>query len=143
MTAKTWTKENLDDLLCLIKHRDLNDRFASKIRNDIEAQTRTRDEDVWNAVLRSGFTELGDALIGVPHLMSLIHHIYGAQPLDVTTLEWANAQNKLAIKSIDPTSPDDVLIKAAELGIPPSAIDRKSTRLNSSHIQKSRMPSSA
>ena len=122
MTAKTWTKENLDNLLCLIKHRDLNDPFASKIRNDIEAQTRTRDEDVWNAVLRSGFTELGDALIGVPHLMSLIHHIYGAQPLDVTTLEWANAQNKLAIESIDPTSPDDVLIKAAELGIPPSAI---------------------
>ncbi len=74
------------------------------------------------SVLRSGFTELGDALIGVPHLMSLTHHIYGAQPLDVATLEWANAQNKLAIESIDPTSSDDILIKAAELSIPPSAI---------------------
>ena len=30
-----------------------------------------------------------------------------------------------------------------EVGVPPNTLDRKSTRLNSSHIQKSRMPSSA
>ena len=37
----------------------------------------------------------------------------------------------------------DVMFDKPALLVPPSATDRKSTRLNSSHIQKSRMPSSA
>ena len=45
-----------------------------------------------------------------------------------------------ALRGADGLSPDAVQIAAAfhDMGI-----DRKSTRLNSSHIQKSRMPSSA
>ena len=39
------------------------------------------------------------------------------------------------------TSPDRGRSSPAHMGYPP--LDRKSTRLNSSHIQKSRMPSSA
>ena len=34
-------------------------------------------------------------------------------------------------------------VPTAQSGLPKGNIDRKSTRLNSSHIQKSRMPSSA
>ena len=47
---------------------------------------------------------------------------------------------------IDPRGPDNVLIVGlGPLGGTPFGFgrDRKSTRLNSSHIQKSRMPSSA
>ena len=49
------------------------------------------------------------------------------------TLHLAKRGLATAVERIDPGVLADVIIKA----------DRKSTRLNSSHIQKSRMPSSA
>ena len=42
-----------------------------------------------------------------------------------------------------PTSHKERVVELLEAGRPTEALDRKSTRLNSSHIQKSRMPSSA
>ena len=49
--------------------------------------------------------------------------------------KWCSKPNKVAQK-------DDVLM-SVRAPVGPTNLDRKSTRLNSSHIQKSRMPSSA
>ena len=69
------------------------------------------------------------------------------QPLPSERLdhERLNKKTALAVLSSDAISSvayatDQILFVLAVLG---TAADRKSTRLNSSHIQKSRMPSSA
>ena len=48
-----------------------------------------------------------------------------------------------AIIELDATEDDEVRILANNFPVARGTVDRKSTRLNSSHIQKSRMPSSA
>ena len=59
---------------------------------------------------------------------------------DWSHIEYWNLGARASILPFGPTGPS-VLRGAFEVGLEP--LDRKSTRLNSSHIQKSRMPSSA
>ena len=49
---------------------------------------------------------------------------------------------RYAIVDDQPADEDAILVRAA-LGLPDELSDRKSTRLNSSHLTQSRMPSSA
>ena len=61
---------------------------------------------------------------------------------DVTMLSRELASLEVAIEQFLDAAPRPV-IESACLGVAGPVVDRKSTRLNSSHIQKSRMPSSA
>ena len=54
-----------------------------------------------------------------------------------------HALAQVASCAIESAIPAENLVRALNDLLPPAVRDRKSTRLNSSHIQKSRMPSSA
>ena len=72
------------------------------------------------------------------------YHVYADQTILTAALLNADQQNH-----VDNNTPDSIndymaTVTQMRLQTDPGAVgDRKSTRLNSSHIQKSRMPSSA
>ena len=62
-------------------------------------------------------------------------------PVPATDITAAEVQ--AFVKQLPPMAISDRPIRVVDVGGYKIGVDRKSTRLNSSHIQKSRMPSSA
>ena len=75
-------------------------------------------------------------------LTGLIYHPGWSvlKEINENNIEFLDAQ---IIKKMDPDGKPLTETQCDELRIKRDYLDRKSTRLNSSHIQKSRMPSSA
>ena len=69
-----------------------------------------------------------------PHLLTGPIHVEGARPGDMLEVRVLDVEIRVPY-GVNATGPGS--------GAVPDLLDRKSTRLNSSHIQKSRMPSSA
>ena len=76
-------------------------------------------------------------LTGEPLTVANVPHLH-----DVTTMLGLLAQMGVAV-SVDEKLGVELTAKRIDSPVAPYELDRKSTRLNSSHIQKSRMPSSA
>ena len=84
-----------------------------------------------------------------PFALSIVVPVYNGQasvPTLVDELSRLDVPGGLEIVLVNDGSPDASLEVCRQLcrrNDVPLTVDRKSTRLNSSHIQKSRMPSSA
>ena len=106
-------------------------------------EQRPGDEEVVRQVRRTVHTLKGDsAACGYQELSSLAHELE-----DALTPELAQRRNgRIAEVVLSAADAFQMMLNAYRGSTPvPSGeeVDRKSTRLNSSHIQKSRMPSSA
>lgn len=77
---------------------------------------RIKNDSRWNAVVDDDNIELGEALISTGVSFEDVVH---AKPKDPATLEWAKRVG-LRVESIAADCNKDVLIKAAELQIPPT-----------------------
>ena len=66
------------------------------------------------------------------NMFALVERFIGAKVLEISRSHWFGDQTAL-----------EALVRLTDEELKHQEIDRKSTRLNSSHIQKSRMPSSA
>ena len=82
-----------------------------------------------------------------PEMLEDIQAVCQTMHIEPTILQWEIAQqgllDKLNQMFLELPKPDVIISRGATAGMIEQYLDRKSTRLNSSHVKRSRMPSSA